>query len=122
MTKSVKDNVFAVEDFLEVVTQGHVVAAAMDVRQVSQLEDLVLVGGEKVSSLSQKIVNDFLAPIFFEDENLTTDKVNLHARELMLMGLLWYSVKDAISEGDGPAVMSFWKVLTVMFRLTGHTK
>ena len=122
MTKLVKANVFAAEDFLEVVTQGHVVVAAMDVRQVSQLEDLVLVRGEKVSSLSQQIVDDFLAPIFFADGNLTTDKVNLHARELMLMGLLWYSFKDAISEGDGPAVMSFWKVLTVMFRLTGHTK
>lgn len=45
VTKSVKENVFAVEDFLEVVTQGHVVAAAMDLRQVSQLEDVVLVMG-----------------------------------------------------------------------------
>ena len=122
MTQLVKANAFAAEDFLEVVTQGHVVMAAMDVRQVSQLEDLVLVWGEKVSSLSQQIVDDFLPPIFFADGNLTTDKVNLHARELMLMGLLWYSFKDAISGGDGPAVMSFWKVLTVMARLTGHTK
>jgi len=87
VTKLVKANVFAAEDFLEVVTQVHVVGTH-----------------------------------FFADGNLTTDKVNLHARELMLMGLLWYSFKDAISEGDGPAVMSFWKVLTVMFRLTGHTK
>lgn len=122
VTKSVKANVFAAEDFLEVVTQGHVLAAALDVRQVSQLEDLVLARGEKVSSLSQQIVDDLLAPIFFGDRNLTTDKVNLHARELMLMGLQWYSFKDAISEGDGPAVMSYWKVMTTMFRFTGHTK
>ena len=63
VTKLVKANVFAAEDLLEVVTQGHVVVAAMDVRQVSQLEDLVLVRGEKGSSLSQQIVDDFLAPI-----------------------------------------------------------
>ena len=64
VTKLVKAIVFAAEDFLEVVTQGHVVVAAMNVRQVSQLEDLVFVRGEKVSSLSQQIVDDFLAPIF----------------------------------------------------------
>ena len=96
--------------------------AAMDVRQVLQLEDLVLVRGEKVSSFSEQIVDDFLAPMFFTDRDLTKNKVNLHAKELMLMRLLWYSFKNAISEGDGPALMSFWKVLTVMFRLTGHTK
>ena len=40
----------------------------------------------------------------------------------MLMGLIWYSFKDAISEGDGPAVMSYWKVMTTMFKLTNHRK
>ena len=65
VTKSVKANVFTVEDLLKVIiTQGHVVVAAMDVRQVSQLEDFILVRGEKVSSLSQQIVDHFLVPIF----------------------------------------------------------
>ena len=64
VTKLVKANVFAAEVHLEVITQGHVVAAAMDVRQVVKLEDLVLVSGQKVSSLSQQIVDDLLAPIF----------------------------------------------------------
>lgn len=39
VTKLIKANVFAAEDFLKVVTQGYVVVAAMDVRQVSQLEE-----------------------------------------------------------------------------------
>ena len=59
---------------------------------------------------------------FFADENLPTEKVNPNAMELMLMKLLWYSFKDAISDGDRPTLMSFWKVLTVKFRFTGHTK
>ena len=122
VTKKVKANVFAAEDLLEVVTQGHVIAAAMHVKQVAQLDDLVFVREENISLLSQQIVDELLRPIFFGDENLTSDGINLHARELMLMGLLWYSFRDAISEGDGPAVMSYWKVMTIMFRLTGHKK
>lgn len=46
----------------------------------------------------------------------------MHACEQLLMGLLWYGFKDAIREGDGPAVMSYWKVLMVIFKLTGHSK
>ena len=64
VTRSVKANVFTVEDLLKVITQGHVVAAVMDVRQVSQLEDFVFARREKVSSLSQQIVDDFFVPIF----------------------------------------------------------
>ena len=68
------------------------------------------------------VVDTFVTPIFFGEEDLPSDQVTLYARELMLMGLLWYSFKDAISEGDGPAVMSYWKVMTIMFKLTNHSK
>ena len=122
VTKKVSKNVFAAEDLLAVTTQGHVIAAAMAIKNVTQLEDLSLSEGETVSSLSQRIVDNFLTPTFFGEDNLPTDGVNLYARELMLMGVIWYSFTDAISKGDGPAVMKLWKVMTVMFNLTRHTK
>lgn len=118
----VSKNVFAAEDLLAVTTQGHVIAAAMEIKKVMKLEDLHLSDGESISSLSQGIVDNFLTPTFFAEEELPADGVNLYARELMLMGLLWYSFQDAISEGDGPAVMKFWNVMTVMFKLTRHKK
>lgn len=102
--------------------QGHVIAAAMAIKNVAQLEDLSLSEGKTVGSLSQRIVDKFLKHTFFGQAQLPSDGVNLYARELMLMGLIWYSFKDAISEGDGPAVMKYWKVMTIMFKLTRHTK
>lgn len=122
VSKKVSKNVFAAEDLLAVTTQGHVIAAAMEIKKVMKLEDLHLSDGESISSLSQGIVDNFLTPTFFAEEELSADGVNLYARELMLMGLLWYSFQDAISEGDGPAVMKFWNVMTVMFKLTRHKK
>ena len=122
VTKEVKANVSAAEDLLEIVTQGHVLAAAMTFKKVTQLENLSLSETETITSLSQDIVNAFLAPTFFGDGTLPNDGVALYAREVMLMGLIWYSLRDAIREGDGPAVMSYWKVMTMMFRLTNHRK
>ena len=122
VSKDVKSSVFAAEDLLEVITHGHVLAAAMTVKGVTKLEDMSLTVSEKLTSLSERIVDTFVRPIFFGEEDLPSDQVTLYARELMLMGLLWYSFKDAISEGDGPAVMSYWKVMTIMFKLTNHSK
>lgn len=122
VTKDVKSNVFTTEDLLEVITQGHVLAAAMTVKSVTKLEDLSLTESEKIASLSERIVDTFVAPIFFGEMDLPSDKVAVYAMELMLMGLLWYGFKDAISEGDGPVVMSYWKVKTIMFRPTNHSK
>ena len=121
VSKEVKSNVHAAEDLLEVVTKGHVLAVAMTVKGVTKLEDMSLTKGEQNTSSSEHIEDTFVTPIFFE-ENLPSDQVTLCARELMFMGLLRYSFKDAISEGDGPVVMSYWKVMTVVFRLTNHRK
>ena len=122
VSEKVSTNVSAAEDLLEVVTQGHVIAAAMTIKKVTNLEDLCLEENETITSLSQLIIEEFLTPIFFGEEQLTSDRVNLYGRELLLMGLIWYSFKDAIAEGDGPSVMCYWKVMTIIFRLTRHTK
>ena len=118
----VKANVFVAEDLAEVVTQGHVLAADMTIQKITLLEDLFLTEGEHMTSLCQRIVDTFLTPIFFGVEELPGDHVALYTRDLMLMGLLWYSFKDVISEADGPAVMSYWKVMTLIFRLTNYRK
>ena len=107
VSKEVKSNVHAAEDLLEVVTKGHVLAVAMTVKGVTKLEDMSLTEGEQITSSSEHIVDTFMTPIFFGEENLPSDQVTLCARELMFMGLLGYSFKDAISEGDGPVVMSY---------------
>ena len=122
VSKDVKSNVFAAEDLLEVVTQGHILAAAMTIKGATKLEDMTLSENENIVSFSKLIMDTFVKSIFFGEEDLPSDQVTVYARELMLMGLIWYSFKDAISEGDGPAVMSYWKVMTTVFKLTNHRK
>lgn len=107
---------------LQVVTEGHIIAAAMSVKGVLSVGAVSLDPGQTVNSLAKNLSEQFLEPIFFDNCVLPKDEVYTYACETMLMGLLWYGFKDAIREGDGPAVMSFWKVLTVIFKLTGHTK
>lgn len=121
VSKKVSKNVFVAEGLLTVTIQGHVIVSAMEIKKFIMLENLHLNNGESIGSLSQSIV-DILTPTFFAEAELPTDSVNLYTRELMLMGLLWYSFQDAISEGDGPAVMKFWNVMTVMFKVTRHKK
>ena len=120
--KQVSKNVFVAEGLLAVTIQGHVIVSAMEIKKFIMLENLHLNNGESISSLSQGIVDIFLTPTFFAEAELPTDSVNLYTRELMLMGLLWYSFQECISEGDGPAVMKFWNVMTVMFKVTRHKK
>lgn len=93
VSKDVKSNVFAAEDLLEVNTQGHALAAAMTVKSVTKLEDMSLTASKKLTSLSERIVDTYVTPIFFGEEDLPSDRVTLYARELMLMGLLWYSFR-----------------------------
>ena len=121
VSKKVSKNVFVAKSHLAVTIQGHVIVSAMEIKKFIMLENLHLNNGESIGSLSQGIV-DILTPTFFAEAELPTDSVNLYTRELMLMGLLWYSFQDAISEGDGPAVMKFWNVMTVMFKVTRHKK
>ena len=55
VSKDVKSSVFAAEDLLEVITHGHVLAAAMTVKSVTKLEDMSLTVSEKLTSLSERI-------------------------------------------------------------------
>lgn len=115
-------NLHGVEDLLQVVTEGHVLAAAVTVKQAASSCTVALKPGETINALASTISEKFLQPIFFGKDELSIDGVHTYACELLLMGLLCYGFKDAIREGDGPAVMSYWKVLMVIFNLTGHRK
>ena len=121
VTTDVSKNVHAAEDLLQIVTEGHVIAAAATAQNVSSASSVTL-PDEGIAHLAKTCRDRFLRPIFFRRDNLPADGVHTYACEVMLLGLLLYAFKDAIHEGDGSAVMSFWKVLTVIFQLTGHRK
>ena len=102
----------AAEDFMRVVLEGYVVAAA------SQIMDSKPWNGN-VAQLADEVVTKHVR-ILPDDIPDTKDKVYTYACEVLSLGLLWYNYLDAIREGDGKRVMMMWKFLLVIFKKTGH--
>jgi L1 cell adhesion molecule like protein len=117
------------EDFLELVTKAHIVAAAIS-----------LVGAEDVANLSENILSGNssstlhsvaksicakLVTITFQaghtPSSQNPDHVLEYAKETLSLGLLYLEFKDAIREGDGERVLRCWKYFWLFFRATGHT-
>ena len=114
-------NVHAAEDLLQIVTDSHVIAAAATAQKIPSASSVTL-PDEGIAHLARTCLDRFLRPIFFHRDNLSEDAVHTYACKIMLLGLLWYAFQDSIHEGDRSAVMSLWKVLTVIFQLTGHRR
>lgn len=49
-------------------------------------------------------------------ESNDRDLVNLYAKELLTLGLLWHAFHDAVKEGDGERILCHWKFLLVLFK------
>ena len=54
------------------------------------------------------------------NDDLENDGVLLYATEVLDLGLLYIGFHDAIREGDGERVIVYWKVLMIIFHLTGR--
>ena len=49
-----------------------------------------------------------------------TDKIHLYATQVLTLSLFWDVFHDAIREGDGDRILSYWKFLLIIFRVKGH--
>ena len=99
------------EDFLTIVLHAHVVAAAKKVLSEKSIDN--------VKDLAKEILKQFVS--FNPDAKISrADKIHLYASQLMTLLLFWHSFNDAIREGDGDRVLSYWKFLLVIFRAKGH--
>lgn len=120
--QNVKKNVNAVEDFLEVLVQGHILAAALKITGLASLEDFDEGVGKNnpIKQTAVLVVQTFIVPYFFGNEDpssgTSADHVRNYTCDFLAHGLLWYSFRDAIREGDGPAVLQMWRILMVIFR------
>jgi hypothetical protein len=50
------------------------------------------------------------------------DSILLHSKALLWRGLLHMANRDAIREGDGPAILQFWKIYMPTFWNRSHYK
>ena len=100
-------NMKAAEDFLEVVVNAHIVAAANSIS-----EHMVTAS---VHDMAAQIVKCFI--------KLRIGEANLgicDGADLLTLGMIWMGFHDAIREGDGDGVMTYWKFFLPIFRLLGR--
>ena len=101
----------ACEDFLTIALHAHVVAAGKSLLSARQYD--------KVQDLAREIVVQY---VYFDPDVkiLTEDKKYLYGMQVLTLTLLWHGFNDAICEGDGDRVMTYWKFFALVFKATRH--
>lgn len=136
MIKEPKDNVAACEDFILLVTEAHILAAAMTVFNMKSLDDAPTTvhipdNSEDLCSLQRRrnftkatrsLVDTFVDISFFKEEassrNNDADLVRAYACSVMTHGLLLMEFNDAIKEGDGDRILRCWSYFMIIFKTT----
>ena len=106
---NLKEGMNATEDFMHVLLEGHILATSCHIAGLAAEQ-------ESITTLSDGIVNSFVQPFFFTSDNQASDNVHKNSCHMLILSLVWYSLKDAMHEGDGPTVLLMWKVMTIAFR------
>ena len=127
------NNVNVSEDFVEVIFNAHVIAAAMKYFNMKALGDspdqslipadiASLPQDEKKKILFSNIDTLLKGMINFElpgtkpVKDPRVDGVREYAREVLTLTLLYKEYTDAIKEGDGERVLQVWKFLLLIFK------
>ena len=118
----------AAQDFMEVVTVSHVIAAALkyfgmvEIHATPQgLDKVQRANSTNKQRLFLSIIQKMLTKqILLHDITSgpaleSDDQVAMYARELLTLGLLLAEFTDAVKEGDGPRVIRVWKFLLPIF-------
>ena len=105
-------NMKATEDFLLLILHAYVIVAA---EQCKRDVDTCI-------SLSKRIIKKFVKISLPGEEptNAPDDDVFNYATDLLSFCLLWHGFHDAIREGDGDRILTYWKFFTAIFQQQGH--
>ena len=135
--KDPTDNVNACEDFFLIVTEGHILAATMQVFGMTSLDckpcnTYFPEGSSELDPLQRrevllqavnKVVTKFVdVTLPRQEEQGTTsttreaiDSVHEYAKDILSLGLLYLEFTDAIREGDGSRILRCWHYLLLIF-------
>ena len=141
VTKQVKSDVNANEDFLELCVTGYILIAVMSILGMTAVEDSplpTLVSPDLwmeddsmrysalmtiASAIVEKYVDlesEFGDPSQPQSASINCSKLD-YSKEVISLGLLYLNLKDAVREGGGDRVLRMWKYFLLLFRATGHT-
>ena len=141
VTKQVKSDVNANEDFLELCVTGYILVAVMSFLGMTAIEDSPhssivspdswmeedLLRSTTLMKIADAIVEkyvdleaEFCDPSQPQSSSQDSSNHN-YGKEVISLGLLFLNFKDAVREGDGDRVLRMWKYFLLLFRATGHT-
>lgn len=126
-------DVNAAQDFIQIVTLGHVVAATMSYFEMTEetdepkdkyLQSITFTRSKKekeavlfhTAILNMLKHHVILTTLGSPDSPESSDKVNTYAKEMLSLGLLMSEFEDAIKEGDGLRVIRCWRFLLLIFK------
>ena len=139
VVKDTKKNVVACEDFMLLLTEAHILAAAMTLFGMESLEDTpsheMFTVSEETDSLQRRdillkaagqIVTSFVDVSFGKGEKRTpssapSDGVKAYACEILNLGLLLMEFIDAIRQEDGHRICRCWRYMMLIFKANGRT-
>lgn len=128
----------ACEDFLEVVTVAHIIAACMEILGMKSLDDepdpsivpsdLKFRDKKKkeeiLTQVTEKIMARFINLSILKKtpqsgrkrSDRSVDGILEYAQELLTLALLYAEFHDSIREGDGLRILRCWKFLLLVFK------
>ena len=106
------NNMKAAEDFLLVVLHAHIMAASETIISCTNIDS--------VSALADSILASYVNLQLGSTGSSCSDGVFVYTCDVLSLGLLWMGFHDAIREGDGDRVMTYWKFLLPIFKVSGR--
>ena len=141
VTKEVKSDPTACEDFFIVVCEAHVLQLVMEKFNITGLDDQPANDDDKFGSQFKGLSKDERSKFFIQaiseiishfthgfevevaERKLTqSDRVLSYAKDLMTLGLLYLEFCDGIREGDGTRILRCWRFLLLVFKAKNKRK
>ena len=130
VVKDPSKNVSACEDFFLLVTEAHILTAAMAIFRMESLEDTPK-SYHFTSAFSEACVTEQRSQFLLAVEEVVklvdltfcqqpqrdpADSIQAYACEVLSLGLLLSEFNDAIREGDGSRIVRCWRYFLLLFK------